>query len=67
MRHSHPLRLAVGAAVAIVVGLTSGCQWRTTEQEIIEVDGERFVCTYTLNNISGNQSESVCTPIGGDS
>ena len=50
-------------AITAVALLASGCSWRTTDQRIIDVGGEEFVCTYTLNNISGNESESVCTQI----
>ena len=51
------------ALALIATTALTGCQWRTTETRITEVDGREFVCTYTLNHLSGNESESVCTPL----
>ena len=50
-------------AIALALLTLTACQWRTTDQRIVEVDGERFICTYSINELSGNESESVCTQI----
>lgn len=49
-------------AVPLLLAAT-GCQFRYVETEVVTIDGERFVCTKTVNRISGNETEGDCYPV----
>lgn len=57
------MKRLVAVAVAVAALALSGCQWRHVEREVVEVDGQRFICTKTVNEISGNETEGECEPL----
>ena len=56
------MRNRIVFALVLVVAL-SGCSWRTGKQEIKEIDGQQFVCSWTENDLSGNVSDYSCYPV----
>lgn len=48
-------------AVIAVLAITS-CAVRETREKVITVNGQEFLCSYTHNNLSGNETEQTCVP-----
>jgi len=58
-------RTAVATLVAASTLLCScGVQTRRVERETVVIDGRHFLCSKTVNRLSGNESEPQCAPIG---
>ena len=50
------------ALAAIVVVTLSSCSIHRTEHGVVEIDGERAVCTYTYNKFTERVTDhAVCT------
>lgn len=49
--------------LALAVLVLAGCGHLDVQTDVVEIDGERFVCTKTVNRISGNERDGVCYPV----
>lgn len=58
------MRKALALGVAAFVLAACG-PIRETHTKIVVVDGHKFLCSYTENNVSHNRSEQQCTSVNG--
>lgn len=49
--------------VALSMSLVVSCGVRETREQIKDIEGHKAMCSWTHNNLSGNDSEETCIPV----
>ena len=51
-----------GVACVVLALALAGCSLHSRHEEIKDIGGRDYICTWVENNISGNPSEYTCYP-----